>query len=147
MECFSNELISTADKALYDLRATAHSAKQTCGQRFQAFAAKVRGLTTDCNYLLECPHAAAAAQACAAIPGCNFTSEVIKDILLAGIYDLDVRREVLGTAGIENTSMNDLVRVVEAKEAARDAAGCIRPAATAAAASFKKPGRQGRATK
>ena len=34
--------------------------------------------------------------------------------------------------------MNDLVRIVEAKEAARDAAGGNRPAATAAAASFYK---------
>ena len=120
MECFSEELISTADKAVYIigsldldslirevkavavlpvaigiLRATAHSAKQACGERFQAFAAKVRGLTTDCNYVLPCPHAVTAAQACTAVPGCcgvDYTSEVIKDILLSGIYDLVVRR-------------------------------------------------------
>ena len=107
MECFSEELISTVDKAVFDigsldlnnlmrevkavavlpvavgiLRATAHAAKQACGERFQAFEAKVRGLTTDCNYVLPCPHAAAAAQACTAVPGCSgvdYTSEVIKD--------------------------------------------------------------------
>ena len=170
MECFSNDLISTADKAVYNigaldldsllrevkavavlpvavgiLRATAHSAKQACGERFQAFAAKVRGLTTDYNYVLPCPHATAAAQACATVLGCSdvdYTSEVIKDILLSGIYNLNVRREVLGTAGIENTSVNDLVRIVEAKEAACDAAGCSRTTATEAAALFKKPVRQ-----
>ena len=84
--CFSDELVSTADKAISDmgalavaalltqvktiavlpvavgiLRATANSAKQASGERFQTFAAKVRGLTTDCNYLLPCPHAAPAA--------------------------------------------------------------------------------------
>ena len=31
------------------LRATAHSARQAHGERFQAFAAKVRGLNTDCK--------------------------------------------------------------------------------------------------
>ena len=69
---------------------------------------------------------------------------MIKDILLSGIYDLDVRREVLGTAGIEEKSVNDLIRIVEAKEAARDAAGGNRPAAAAAAASssYKKSARQ-----
>ena len=86
MECFSNDLISTTNKAVYDigaldldsllrevkavavlpvaigiLRATAHSAKQACGERFQAFVAKVRNLTTDFNYVLPCPHATSAA--------------------------------------------------------------------------------------
>ena len=67
---------------------------------------------------------------------------MIKDILLFGIYNLDVRREELGTTGIEDKTINDLVRIVEAKEAARDAAGGNRPAATSAAASYKKSTRQ-----
>ena len=74
MECSTEELISTADKAVFNigalcldellrkvkavavlpvavgiLRATAHSARQAHGERFQAFAAKVRGLTMDCK--------------------------------------------------------------------------------------------------
>ena len=69
MECFSDKLISTADKAVHDIGALDLDsllcevksfavlpvavgilrAKQACGERFQAFAAKVRGLTTDCN--------------------------------------------------------------------------------------------------
>ena len=74
------------------LRATAHSAKQASGERFQAFAAKVRGLTTDCNYVLPCPHAAAPAQVCTTVPDCrgvDYTPEVIKDILLSGIKKYD----------------------------------------------------------
>ena len=56
---------------------------------------------------------------CAAVADCrgvDYTPEVIKDILLSGIYDLDVRREVMGTAGIVDKSVNDLVRIVKAKE-------------------------------
>ena len=108
----------------------------------------MRGLITDCNYILPWPHAvaAAAAQVCTAVPDCrgvDYTSEVIKDILLSGIYDLNVRREVLSTAEIEDKTVNELVRIVKANEAARDAAGGNRPAATAAAASsYKKSARQ-----
>ena len=67
MECFSDELLNSADKAIFGfntlnldelmrevkavavqpvavgiLRATAHSAKQAHGERFQAFASKVQ---------------------------------------------------------------------------------------------------------
>ena len=80
------------------------------------------------------------AQVCA-IVGCrgvDYTTEVVKDILLSGIYDHDVRREVLGS------SINDLIHFVEAKEAACEAAVGGRPASTAAAVSslYKKSSRQ-----
>ena len=92
--------------------------------------------------MLPCPHAVAPAQVCTDVQNCAgvvYTSEVIKDILLSGIFDLDVRREVLGTAGIEEKSAHELVCIVEAKEAARDAAGGNRPAtAAAASSSYKK---------
>ena len=69
---------------------------------------------------------------------------MIKNILFSGIYDLDL--EVLGTAGIEEKTVDDLVCIVVAKEAAQDAAqdaaGGNRPASTAAAASYKKSARQ-----
>ena len=95
---------------------------------------------------LHTPLPAGPAQVCTTAPNCtgvDYTPEVIKDILLSGIYDLDVRRDVLGTTGIEEKSVNDLVRIVEAKEAARDAAGGSRPAtAAAASSSYKKSAKQ-----
>ena len=171
MECFSEELLNTADKAIFGfntmnldelmkevkavavqpvaggiLRATAHSAKQAHRERFQAFAAKVRGLTTDCKYILPCPHAPVGEQVCTIVDcrGVDYTPEVIKDILLSGIYDHDVRREVLGNSITEDKSVNELIRFVEAKEAARNAAICGRPMATTAAASssYKKSSMQ-----
>ena len=114
MECFLEELLNTADKAIFrfntigldkllqevkavavrpvavgTLRATAHSAKQAHGERFQSFVAKVCRLTTDCKYILPCPHAPVGEQVCAIVScrGVDYTPEVIKDILLSGIYD------------------------------------------------------------
>ena len=123
------------------LRGTAHAAKQASGERFQTFAAKVRGLTTDCNYVLPCLHAAPTERACnvANCVGVNYTSKVVKDILLSGIHNPDVRREVLGTSGVEEKSVHEIIRIVEGKEAARDAASNARPATAAAAtSSYKK---------
>ena len=86
------------------------------------------------------------AQVCA-IVGCrgvDYKREVIKDILLSGIYNHNVCREVLGSSSVKDKSVNDLIRFVEAKEAAHNAAVGNRPAAAAAAASssYKKSSRQ-----
>ena len=80
--------------------------------------------------------------------GVNFTPEVIKDILLSGIYDRDVGREVLGDSAIEDKTVNELIRFAEAKEAARDAAIGGRPTAATAAAtsSYKRSSRQDNST-
>ena len=176
MACFSDELVSTADKAIQDmgtlavdalltqvksvavqpvavgiLRATAHSAKQAAGERFQTFAAKVRGLTTHCNYILPCPHAPPAAPGTPAVRACavancmgtDYTSAIIKNILLSGIHDHNVCREVLGTVGVEEKSVHEIIRMVKGKEAARDAASNAKPAAAAATtSSYKKAPRQ-----
>ena len=61
----------------------------------------------------------------------------MKDIPLSSIYDFDVRWEVLGTASIEGKSIHELIRVVEATEAARDTVGGSRPATTAASSPYK----------
>ena len=172
--CFSDELVNTADKAITNmgtltirellaqvksiavqlvavgiLRAAAHSAKQVAGERFQAFATKVRNLVTDCNYVDPCPHmpppVAGAVQALAcAIVGCvgaDYTAAIVKNVLLSGIYDHDVHREVLGTVGVRvrSGSVQHIINLVELKEAARDAASGARPAAAAAStSSYKK---------
>ena len=91
--------------------------------------------------MLPCPHAGASARACALIQNCagvDYTPEVIKDILQSGIHEPDVRREVLGTSGIEEKSIHEIIWIVEAKEAARDAASSIRPATAVVASSSYK---------
>ena len=67
----------------------------------------MHGPTTDCNYVLPCPHAVAPARACNLIQ--DYTPEVVKDILLSGIHNPDVRREVLGTSGIVEKSVHDII--------------------------------------
>ena len=109
-------------------RAEAHSARQQQGERFQAFAARARGLVVDCQYILPCPHAPANENVCNIIGcrGVDYSLEVVRDVLLSGIYDQDIKRDVLGDSTL-----------VDNKKAARDASEGGRQA-TAAAAAYKK---------
>ena len=70
---------------------------------------------------------------------CGANGCMVKNILLSGMYDPDVRREVLGTPDITKKAVHDIIRIVEANEVARDAASIATAAATS---SYKKAGRQ-----
>lgn len=80
-------------------------------ETFRAFSARVRGkaetcaLTTDC----ECGKKV------------DYSHHVIGDVLLNGLYDPDIRREILGTKNITETPVNELISMVENKEMARNA--------------------------
>ena len=45
----------------------------------------------------------------------------MRDVLLAGIYDADIRREMYGVESILTQSINTVISMVEKKEMARDA--------------------------
>ena len=44
----------------------------------------------------------------------------MQDTLLNGIFDADIRREVLGTADILTTAINHVIALVESKKMARN---------------------------
>ena len=50
----------------------------------------------------------------------NFTDHIMRDVLLAGIYDADIRREMYGTDKILQQPVNDVISLVEKKEMARE---------------------------
>ena len=57
---------------------------------FRTFAARVRGKAETCEFKAACQ--------CGNVV--NYTDHAIRDVLLSGISDLDIRREVLGTQAI-----------------------------------------------
>jgi len=65
----------------------------------------------------------------------NFTDHIIRDVLLAGIYDADIRREMYGIDNILQKSVNEVIAMVEKKEMARDAHSA---ASTSAISSMKQ---------
>ena len=66
---------------------------------------------------------------------------MVKDVLIAGIYDVEIRRDILSTPDILNKSTNDIISLVEAKETARNAM----PGSAAAMSTFKREQRKDKA--
>ena len=51
----------------------------------------------------------------------DYTTESVKNVLLAGKSDLDIRREALSLPNIPKMSVNEVISFVEAREMARNA--------------------------
>ena len=120
-------------------RSEALSAKQAAGERFQQFTTRMRGLVIDCQNKLPCPHARPGNEVCATAgcEGVDYWTAVVKDVLLNGIADADIKREILGDATLASRTVQEVVTIVEAKEAARDTVATSHTAQTAASSTYK----------
>ena len=85
--------------------------QQERGDSIRAFAARVRGKAKTCAYITTCT----------CLRKVDFIDSIIRDVLIAGIADLDIRREVLGTSVILERAVNDVIALVESKDMARNA--------------------------
>ena len=75
----------------------------------RSFAAKLKSKARVCKLVKKC-------KGCLA--DVSFADEVCKSILLTGLCDEEVRREVLGTANVDIKSLDETIALVEAKEIA-----------------------------
>ncbi|PFX22693.1 hypothetical protein AWC38_SpisGene12774 [Stylophora pistillata] len=80
-------------------------------QAFRAFAARVRGKAETCAFNATCECGTSV----------DYTDHVIRDVLLNGLSNPDIRRDVLGTKDILTKLINDVIALVENKEMARNA--------------------------
>jgi hypothetical protein len=104
--------------------------KQKRDEPFRSFSARVRGKAETCTYTTVCTCE------CGETTDVDFTDHMIRDVLVAGIYDSDIRREVLSIDGIIGKPINDVIAIVESREMARDS---LSPSiSTSAVLSFKK---------
>ena len=79
--------------------------------------------------------------------GVDYTNSIVRDILLAGIYDVEICRDILSDPSMATRPINDIISVIESKESARDAVSspaprAPAPEAAAASSSFKSAGKQ-----
>lgn len=51
----------------------------------------------------------------------DFTNVIAKDVLISGLEEDEVKREVLGWPGIDKSTIDETVSFIEAKEIAREA--------------------------
>ena len=66
------------------------TSKQSSGETFREFYANVKAAASICNFKAKCPH-----ECCATKSLVDYTSNVVKDVLIAGIADSEIRKDVL----------------------------------------------------
>ena len=113
--------------------------KQASGETIREFYANIKAVASICNYRVKCPH-----DCCATKPLVNYTSDVVKDVLVAGIADPDLRKEVLSWSELDTKEVKAVVSFVETKEVALNA--WTGTSGTAALSSYKKSAKPASAT-
>ena len=100
---------------------------QGSDEPIRTFAAKVQGKAQICGFQME--------SRCSCNLTIDYTQEVVKDVILAGIADNEIRMGVLDVEDIEGKSVNAIVALIERKEKARKAYGST---GVSAMSSFKR---------
>ena len=97
------------------LRAELMQLQQEPNEPFRTFAAKVTGKAETCGFT------SSSTCECGKSVEHNYTVAMVRDVLLAGIADVDIRREALCSEFIQEKGVNDVIAFVEAREMARNA--------------------------
>ena len=113
------------------------SLKQDHGQSIREFYANVKAQAATCNFSAKCGQTC-----CAEAPDVDYTPHVVKDILVSGISDAEIRRDVLEWPELDTKSAKDLVGFIEGKETAKNAWAGQSPLETAGVSSYKKSNKQ-----
>ena len=97
-----------------------HEARQLSTESTKAFAARVRGIATNCNL----------SKKCVCREEVTFIEETVYNVVLAGLYDRDMQERAISAAILKTiTDINSLVEFCSAEESGRKSApgvGAIR---------------------
>ena len=88
--------------------------RQDHGENARSFYAKVKGKAATCSYFTEC-----SSGSCTQV--IDFTDIMVKDVVVAGLVDEEVKKDVLGWSDLDNKTIEETISFIEAKEMARDA--------------------------
>ena len=90
------------------------SIRQDHGENVRSFYARISGKAATCAYFIDCPSTTCNQQV-------NFTDIIAKDVLISGLIDDEIRKDVLGWSELDNKTLKDTITFIESKEMARDA--------------------------
>ena len=85
--------------------------RQDHGQPISSFAARVKGKAQVCAFSKQCT-----ADGCDQIV--DYTEDIVKYVVISGIVDEDIKKDVLGHADLDTRSLNDTISLIENKEMA-----------------------------
>ena len=82
--------------------------KQNHGETVLVFSSRALGKARNCKLTVRCPHNA----------DVDYSEDMVKQVVLAGMCDNEIKRKVLSTAGIDDKSLNDTIAIIEMEEMA-----------------------------
>ena len=113
------------------LRAELMRMSQANDEPIRTFSARVQGKAQTCGFLT------AHTCACGAAQKVDYTLDVIKDVILAGIGDPEIQTSVLDCDGVEEKTLNEIISLIERKEKSRKAYNTA-SSSVSALSSFKR---------
>ena len=87
--------------------------RQSEDEPVRKFKSRIDAVARNCGLEVACTH-----PCCATKGKISFAEVVAKHVLVNGLHDVDIRKEVLGTAGLDDKSLMETVGIVENKETA-----------------------------
>lgn len=107
--------------------------RQDRDEQVRAYAARLKGQASVCRYVTKCT-----------APSCglevNYGDLIIHDTLIRGVYDEEIRLDILGQPKLAEQTLEDTIALIEAKESGKRSAGRLlingnEPASSVAATS------------
>ena len=120
-------------RAVSSMKMDLYGMKQDDGEPVRKFYARVQTLARQCQLTIPCPEVGCRYHNA---PFISYADEVVKQVVLCGIADLDIKKEILGTTGINAKSLTETLGLIEDKETA--ARSTANNGAAAHTTSYKK---------
>ena len=92
---------------------------QDVGEPSRAFLSRVQGKAATCNFTVRCEENCCNGGEQDKLV--NFTPVVVKYVLVNGLADAEIRREILGWKNLDSATLVETISFLEQKEMARDA--------------------------
>ena len=102
--------------------------KQDHGETVLVFSSRALGKARNCKLTVRCPHNT----------DVDYSEEMVKQVVIASMYDEEIKRKVLSTVGIDDKSLNETVGIIETEEMASRSMLVASESSQAGATSFKK---------
>ena len=97
------------------LRAELLELRQKRDEPFRSFATRVQRKAKTCGFVAQ--HLCN----CGLTNSVDYKENIIRDVLVAGLYDTEIRRDMLGIEGLIDKPTNEVIALVEKKKMTRDA--------------------------
>ena len=114
------------------------SLKQDHGESVRNYLARITGKASTCGYTMAC-----SGGTCNVVN--DFTSVIAKDILVHGLVDGEIRKDVVGWTDVDEKTVEETAAFIEGKEMARDSIATSTSIA-AAPISHVQPGEKGKSS-